>query len=390
VKFQIQAFDVPTFTPSTEQIADYPYEDKMADIEKRLMVRKAKIDPYYKNDQYERVINILEYYKNLKFVIKEKYDIKYGTNAWLKMYELLHYLPLVANNNTQLYAFHNCELPGAFIQATLYYMCKFRPTRKYIWNASSLVLPKEKNDRNALDDQYHLYANNRSNWIMSMTDPTNNGDTTKVVNIHHMVSALPNKSNIYTSDAGIGVGFGMHAQLAFNDQEQLNMIINIGQLLAMLETLDINGNFVTKQYTFFKPYTYSLMIIVASMFETFYITKPLTSRASNSEIYLVGIGFRGLTAQWKQYLETAISSYKGVVPMPGPLLPADVIIKFKDALDLMIETAKEVYEMQGELIESNIELFNDFKDKQSELTSAVVNNRQSCEDDWISRYQLRK
>jgi hypothetical protein len=76
--------------------------------------------------------------------------------------------------------------------------------------------------------------------------------------------------------------------------------------------------------------------------------------------------------------------------MPGPLLPADVIIKFKDALDLMIETAKEVYEMQGELIESNIELFNDFKDKQSELTSAVVNNRQSCEDDWISRYQLRK
>jgi hypothetical protein len=280
-------------------------------------------------------------------------------------------------------------LPGAFIQATLYYMHRFRPKRNYIWRASSLVIHKnEDNSRNALEDQYGLYVNNRSNWIMSMTDRSNNGDTTKVVNIHHMVEALPNKVNLYTSDAGITTGFGANNDLAFNEQEQLNMIINIGQLLAMLETLDVGGNFVTKQYTYFKPFTYSLMIIVASMFNKFYITKPLTSKASNSEVYLLGLGFKGLTNEWKLYLEKTISSYKGVVPMPGPLLPEDVISKYKTALDVIIESARQLYEMQGELIESNLELFNDFKDKQQELKSLVVNNRQLCENEWISMYDI--
>jgi hypothetical protein len=297
----------------------------------------------------------------------------------------------VADNEETLRVFHNCELPGAFIQATLYYMKNFRPKRRYDWWGSSLVIhDKSDNKANALEDQYKLWAYNRNRWIMSMDDPEINGDTTKIPSIHHMVSTLKKGVDLYTSDAGISVGFGSSdTGLSYNDQEQLNMLINLGQILAMLETLAIGGNFITKQYTFFKPFTYSLMIIVASMFNRFYITKPLTSKPSNSEVYLNGMGFKGLTPEWKKYLEEKLASYKGVVPLPGPLLPAAEIKKHQEALDTIIKAAEEIYTMQGELVESNLEVFGDFKNRQRELEECVIDNRESLEKAWIEKYQIK-
>lgn len=373
----------------------YPGSKEMREIELRLDAAKNTLDPIYEDQTYAHISDIVEYFKNLRKILKEKYHLAFASNAWLKMTEMLHYLPLIDDNNKELFVFHNCELPGAFIMATKYFMESWRPKREYDWRASSLVPGIDGNDNkiNALGDLYKLWSNNKNKWIMSIKSGPGselNGDTTKVPNIHYMSERLGKKANLYTSDAGIAVGFGSHETLAFNDQEQLNMLINLGQLLAMLETLAIDGNFVTKQYTFFKPFTYSLMIIVGSMFREFYLTKPLTSKITNSETYLVGIGFKGLSAEWKKYLEDKLSSFKGVVPMPGPLLPADVIEKNMDGLKTIISVADELYRIQSELIYSNFEIYNNFKKNPRELEYCIYDNRERCEQEWIEKFKINK
>ena len=91
---------------------------------------------------------------------------------------------------------------------------------------------------------------------------------------------------LYTSDVGIDVT-GDYA-----GQEENTSAINYGQIISGLLALAPGGNFVTKQYTFFTPFSRSLIALVASFFEETYITKPATSRPGNSEVYLVGKGFK--------------------------------------------------------------------------------------------------
>jgi hypothetical protein len=411
--------------PKTKPSADnFPGSKEMDDINIKLNEIKSGIDKIYLSDEngYMKISDILEYYKELKYILKKTYHLEYCTNAWLKMFEMLMYLPLVdsvgsstsssvnssansstnsstnssANSSIKFKYFGNCELPGNFIMAFLYYMKSWKNI-PYDWRGSSLVPSGSQDNTDALGDQYNLWANNKSRWIMRVgakMGDEDNGDTTKIANIHHMKKELNevwhDGADLYTSDAGISTGFGEHDDLAFNEQEQLNMLINLGQLLAMMETLKIGGNFITKQYTFMKPWTYTLMMIVASMFEKFYITKPLTSKPSNSETYLVGLNYKGISAEWKEYLERVLDETKSVVPMPGPLLSAEDVLANKDTLDILIQSAREIYDVQGELIKSNIKLYNIFKGKVDVLEEIVLNNKKEIEKDWINQYKINE
>jgi 23S rRNA U2552 (ribose-2'-O)-methylase RlmE/FtsJ len=393
--------DVAPFKPPakwTKINADGYYgADKMEQINKKISETKSLIDEPMQNNSanYANITNILEYYRNLKYILKKEYKLEYCTNAWLKMVEMHNYLPLVGQVEDELKHFANAELPGAFIKGTEYFMNCDYPNKRYNWLASSLVPIGDNKNTDALDDQYGLWRLNRRKWIMRVSarpGDVDNGDTTKVQNIHYMAESIKNYwhnlADLYTSDAGISTGFGEHGDLAFNEQEQLNMSINLGQILAMLETIKVGGNFITKQYTFFKPFTYSLMVIVASMFDTFYLTKPLTSKPTNSETYLAGIGFRGISAEWKKYLEDALADTQNIVPMPGPLIPAELLDK--NAVDILVDSATEIYDMQGDLVKSNVELYNTFAKIPNVLADIVSKNRNELEQTWIKNNNINK
>src|SRR5947209_17256698 len=42
-----------------------------------------------------------------------------------------------------------------------------------------------------------------------------------------------------------------------------------------------------------RPFTAGLLAIVSTLFGEVYVTKPATSRPANSEVYVVGRGFKG-------------------------------------------------------------------------------------------------
>ena len=160
-----------------------------------------------------------------------------------------------------------------------------------------------------LGDTYGLYAQNRDQWLM---DPGMRGDVTDVPSIRELVRRARTKLgevDLYTSDAGIDVSED------YAGQERLTARLNLGQIVVGLMALRVGGTLVTKMFTFVHPYTLSVIGVCASLFNTLYVTKPKTSRVTNSEIYLVGIGFRGLTAEAGEFLQNAVKNFNFGAPL---------------------------------------------------------------------------
>ena len=386
IQISAKNLKVPTVTAADLLEQVFPGTQVMENLESMLNSVKNTIDDIIKKDDktYDRITDIIEYYKNLRTILKKEYHIVPMTNAWLKLYEMHNYFNLVKEAD-RITHFANADLPGTWIKATEYFIRQKYPNSYYEWRGSSLV-PDVENKINALGDSYGLWQNNRNKWIMNINAGPNdadNGDTTRIANIHHMAAEIKKVSwtgvDMYTSDAGISVDFGTHESLAYNDQEQLNIRITFGALLAGLETLKIGGSFVEKLYTFFKPFTYSLIYLASNFFEKFYICKPLTSKATNSEIYLVGLKFRGISAEWREYLEEQLDKIKDVIPLPSPIIPTID----PDELAKIIEAAKTIYTRQAEMIKSNVEIYNEFKNNPGELEQLVEENRKKCEQKWI-------
>lgn len=347
-------------------------------IKARLNAAKTALDPIYARDQhqYSAISDRIEPYKPLRGVLKTR-GLNNVTNAWLKMYEMYRYYEVGAGG-APLVHFDNAALPGAFIEAV---NAASYPT-PYEWWASSLV----STDTGILDDMYGLLRHNPTRWIMER-DPASpyNGDITRVAFLRRMHEAMaPRRVNLYTSDAGISTAPGVHARLSFNDQEQLNMRINLGQVLSGLLVLGVGPQttFVTKQYTFFEPFTVSLMTVAAQFFDEFYVSKPLTSKTTNSECYLVGRGFRGVSVEWRAYLEAALAVLTDVEPMPAALV--ELV-----ALDLskITEAAQAIHEVQADLVVNNERVYQAFRGRAPALKPLVRAFHDERTADWVARYR---
>jgi len=76
----------------------------------------------------------------------------------------------------------------------------------------------------------------------------------------------------------------------------------------------------------------------------------MTSGHSNSEIYLVGKGFRGIPDNIRRVLSIRLETFT-----PGPLIDADAIKK--DVMSVMLTTAKQLTQLQIDTIRLGIDMY---------------------------------
>lgn len=323
-----------------------PYtNDNLIAIKTRLNEAKSKLDPLYarESNEWTQFQNTIDIYKPMRFEIAKGYNAKNVTNAWMKYWEIYNQYGLIGDG--PVHAFFNAELPGAALCAFNHYMKTKRPGVVFDWRASSLV---QNSDNNALGDTYGLYEMNKSKWVMS---GTNNGDATVMDNILDFAAQIgPDSSfggvDLYSHDAGIDVSDD------FNEQETANAKIHLGCAIAGFMTLKPGGNFVAKQYTFFETLTWNLIIIYSQLFDEFYICKPLTSRPYNSEVYLVGKGFKGFDEKIKTILVDKLMNFN-MNPVLGTV-PIEIMSEIERA-------ARIIFVQQYNFIEENIKLFSQYK-----------------------------
>lgn len=283
-----------------EIIVDNIYES----VTKELNDAKTKLDeiPEY---IYGRLAACLDNYRNLRNIIYSTTKMQIVTNASLKIYEMIVQFNLIAHNVSNFNVFCNAELPGGFIIAINHYIKTMTKINNFNWVANSYI-----SNTGSLGDKYGIYDCNKSNWLM---DENMNGDITIVDNIQYIInkvkSKFPNGVNLYTSDAGIDVSND------FNNQEEQTLTLNYCQVLCGLLSLSVHGNMVTKQFTFSTPFNRSLINLLSYLFKIVYITKPLTSRPVNSEIYIICKDYNGMQINLEKYLISRVQNIKPDIPL---------------------------------------------------------------------------
>lgn len=328
-------------------------------IKDELNAAKSLLDEIPEQD-YTYISQSLDAYRTLRQVLNYKYKMQIVTNATIKIYEIVSQMKLI--NNNKITAFCNAELPGNFIIGINHYIKTMYKKAIFRWVASSYL-----SDKGTLGDNYGIFEFNRNNWLM---DKQMNGDLTDKDNIieltKRVLERFPNGVDLYTSDAGCDVSNN------YNEQEEQTLLLNYGQIVSGLLTLAIEGSLITKQFTYFTIFNRSLLTLLSTLFDELYITKPVTSRPLNSEVYIVGIGFKGINDTLKEYLLNKMPYINSEIPL----------ILYEPNDDLLI-SAKNIYERQIEYLKYTFNFY--------ELKKPISKEcYKHSSDDWIGYKQLQE
>ena len=380
--------------PTASKVNYSDLDREFAAIDRNVNKYKAELDDIEK-DQFSRLSNNLDLYTGLKKHFLKK-GFPFATNASLKMYELIKELNLI-DCNAPIRAFCDAELPGAFIVAINHYVKTICATPDFDWVGSSYY-PEDAakaGDLTILGDKtYGFYTNNRTHWLMGPKPnamPADAPDTTGDLMNGAVVVSLANavhsrfQSNggatIATSDAGIDVS-GDYA-----NQECATALLNYGQIVAAILGLAPGGHMVTKQYTFNRPFTRSLLALVAYLFEEAYVVKPVTSRPGNSEVYIVGKGFLGIEKPLAEELVKRFSDYsagKEMAPCKGaPLFNPE---EYKEIDAVLLKAALKIHnEQQVEFLD---EMKHYLQEDEKELSFKLKDISNKMQKDWLKKYPL--
>jgi hypothetical protein len=97
------------------------------------------------------------------------------------------------------------------------------------------------------------------------------------------------KFTLYTADGGFDV------EGKENLQEILSIPLILGEVRVGVQVLDVGGVMILKMFTFFTPLMKTLIIWLGRHFQQYTLIKPAASSQVNSEIYFVGVKFKGPT-----------------------------------------------------------------------------------------------
>lgn len=356
------------------------------DIKEKLNETKSQLDIIFQEDTktYEFITNKLDPLKAHKYEIVSRTNAEHVSNAWLKCYEILnHYDEFIMpkkydteTNYNSFIVFCNAELPGSFIYAINHYIStrtKIKP-HEWKWFANSKLpttnIQKNKNEKeNILYDEYGLAEKYPQRWLMLQFE--NDGDVTDPEvqeKIQTFFKEKNNKVDLYTSDLGFDVS------VDFNKQETLHAHANLGQIFSALITLKEGGTMIVKMFTFFETFTVTLIGILTTLFERFEIAKPVASKEGNSEIYLIGIGYKeSLANDCKNILWNRLKSFSMF-----PLLKKESIDH--DFLKSIITIHKNLSNLQIEKIQFNIKIYEKYKKKE----------RMTMQDNEVQQYRTKK
>ncbi len=367
------------------------FTDKFNRVDKNIISAKAGLDLIRSksNKQLSDILFTVDLFRDLKNKIRNEFNGQVVTNAWLKIYEIaIQMSPLIRKDSITM--FSNAELPGAFICSVNQYV-KTIIKKEFEWVASSLHpgTQQRESESDILGDQYGLYECNRDRWLMddptqSSTKTPNNGDVTSASNVVNLAERVRSRLGVegvefYTSDAGIDVSKD------YAKQEILNMHIHFGQAVSGLLALKEGGFFVVKHYTLNQPFTISLIITLSYFFREFYIVKPMTSRPANSETYLVGNGFKGISQNEIGILLSRLSDFE---KLPLLRLGSPAV---RNTIEAIYNAVVEIHEKQQiSFLNEVVEFHKRFGNKIGDLRNNLRGVKSDVQKTWLRSNPVHK
>jgi 23S rRNA U2552 (ribose-2'-O)-methylase RlmE/FtsJ len=215
--------------------------------------------------------------KQLRTIIEKKFNQKYISQAWIKMYEMIDMFNLIPKDTDKIKTFHMCEAPGNFISAINHYIKTQTKIKNFDWYAQTLN-PNYDNS-NGFKDDFNYIKNYSDKWIYG-NDNTGNIMNTDNIKFYKKYT-LERNIQLLTSDCG------MPDHLEKNEVIKLH----IAQLIFILYNLQQGGKFVAKlKFPLIYSIQFNMIYKCYSSFDKLYFFKGHQNPASK-EFYIIGVGY---------------------------------------------------------------------------------------------------
>jgi len=205
------------------------------------------------------------------------------SRAYYKLYEILHVFGDSLDPNPKLFITLG-DAPGGFAQALAVMYKKIK-----IISVSLLIISEDGNNI-AYDPR--IESDYKQIEIEPMAD--GDGNLLKIKNIRYMIKKYHKTVSICGCDAALAYESKDKDGPRITKETQHFKIL-MSQLIVSVGTLKIGGLCTIKLYGRFTEPTIQLFYLISQYFDNFYIYKPKSSRASNSEVFVVYTRFRGIS-----------------------------------------------------------------------------------------------
>ncbi|XP_028258578.1 cap-specific mRNA (nucleoside-2'-O-)-methyltransferase 2 isoform X2 [Parambassis ranga] len=357
-----------------------------AEVNSRLQVLKESLNAV-KNQLSDKNVQVWHQHTNstnragkVISAVRSAANAEICTQAWCKFYEILgtfNLLPDEALQNGELNTVHLCEAPGAFITALNHYIKTNESTRycDWGWAANTLNPYHEANGGSTTIADDRLIANTLPWWFFG-SDNTGN-----IMIQQHLLDLQAFVSNMRRVDLVTADG-SFDCQENPDEQEALVASLHYCEVTAALLLLSPGGSFVLKMFTLYEHSSVCLLYLLNCCFQSVSVFKPATSKAGNSEVYVVCLNYDNKEAV-RPLLSKLIRNY-------GPHL-ADREALFLNSVipESFLKQHEEVcsyfHTLQVETITENLQLFEGMSTEQRQRLDHV---RDCVAQEYLQRFQV--
>lgn len=313
------------------------YLIKFQELKKKLNITKNKLDKI-PIKTYTKVLNANNPYYEVSQILKKELNNPNITNAYIKLRELIVYYGELLDFSK---CTHVAEAPGTFIICTSDY-CNEKK-KEHDWYANSYLEFQNKKSF-YLSDHFGLIKRFHNKWLFGSF---NNGDITRLENLRSIKQDLLDyNTSFLTGDAKV-VLFKENTDLPdYENEERDNNLVIYSETLFALVLLKMGGSSIIKMFTFMEPKMIYTIYNIYRYFDEVYITKPLTSRPANNEIYLICLRKNKIFDDNEFFV---IKDYP-FIEFPNDLIVPDEFIK------LLYTIQSDLVKIQIENLEKNIKL----------------------------------
>jgi 23S rRNA U2552 (ribose-2'-O)-methylase RlmE/FtsJ len=262
-------------------------------------------------------IKPLEWKINRKKINEYDFDVNPNiiNRAFYKLYEIIEkydiWKDLVSPD-----ILHVAEAPGGFIQCSLFKDKKPIVKTKLIVDNDGFTNVPKKNKKTQKKANIHtisLSSNTVSNYskqilvnnVTVIKGVDNTGDICNLKNVDFIYYTYHIKYHYITADGGFDEG------QKFNSKEELHYKLICSEIYTALTLNKLSGHFILKVFDLHTNSSIHLMYLLSLCYKQIFIYKPLTSRPTNSEKYIVCKDFIGAKQEYITVLQNICNDNSG-------------------------------------------------------------------------------
>lgn len=223
--------------------------------------------------------------EDLSYKVSNKFKLKNGwiSRAAYKMWEMLTLLK-ITDEKKSMNMLHLAEAPGSFVQAIISY--RDITSKKSSGDKHYVVSIKDSNKTVPNLDKLNkaLSASHKKKVTLHKYSSVDIGDLTSVKTLQNIAKNIK-KADLITADGGFN-----WTNENFQEQEVYRLLI--GEIIGAVMNQAKDGHFVIKFFETFTSTSIKIVEILSKFYKNIFIYKPLTSRSSNSEKYIICESFK--------------------------------------------------------------------------------------------------